>query len=210
MSTSLNSLTSTNRLVRMRGIVKCVPRLLGWVRNARISLENPTKHPEQLQLWVAEGDEMLASAENTLAKPCDEQAGLKRKWKDSLWCDDADRKKGARWAAIHIGPDHAKQPAVVYEKNYKHARIEALAGTDHLVVNFARGIHPRHIGATASLTAFDVGVLRDDEFTVDEMALFNPRECEDDFRKRHVQGLYGRPGHLLRLENRFDSDNDDE
>lgn len=42
--------------VRQRGVIKCVPRLLGWLRTARISIDDPTKHPEKLEEWKAELD----------------------------------------------------------------------------------------------------------------------------------------------------------
>lgn len=50
------------RLLKMVSVLKCVPRLLGWLRAARIDLNDPVKHPEKLTEWIAEGDAMLAEA----------------------------------------------------------------------------------------------------------------------------------------------------
>ena len=192
--------------VRMRGVLRCVPRLLGWLRAARIALDDPTKHPEKLAAWAAEGDALLASGENTLAKPAaDEQAARKRAWKDALWCDAEDTKDGARWASIRLLGE---------ERAYKHARVEALAGPDHLVVQVERTIDPSHPAAGATLAAYDVRVLRDDEYEISWIRHaegVNSNTLEDDFRKRFVQGLYGFPGHMIRTHlDEFDSDDDDQ
>ena len=196
----------TFKQVRMRGVLRCVPRLLGWLRAARIALDDPTKHPEKLAAWAAEGDALLASGENTLAKPAaDEQAARKRAWKDALWCDAADAKDGARWAGIRLLGE---------ERAYKHARVEALAGPDHLVVQVERAIDPSHPAAGATLAAYDVRVLRDEEYEISWIRHaegVNSNTLEDDFRKRFVQGLYGFPGHMIRTHlDAFDSDDDDQ
>jgi hypothetical protein len=47
------------RQVRLRGLVKCIPRLLGWARIAKIRAMDPTRHPKVLERFVAQGQQIF-------------------------------------------------------------------------------------------------------------------------------------------------------
>ncbi len=135
--------------LRYKGLIKCVPRLLGWLRAARIALVDP--HADALAEAAAAGVEAseLDAAGTTVAeRHAADQAGRKRKLVDAIHADEANVEEGCRWAGIK-----KRRPGA----RIRPMRIEAVHGD---VFCFAT-----HSGSTDAPNAI-VELLHRDEFDV--------------------------------------------
>jgi len=158
------------RQVRLRAGIRCIPRLLGWLRAARIRIDDPTKHPEKLVEWVAEGDAILAldGPLHTSDEAEAVQAARKRAWRETAFALVCDVAGGARWARIRrrLGRGTWAEP-------FEDTRLTALAGQDHVVTET-----PCHAEDTCSgLIEYQVRALRHDQYEI-----LCPI-CSDDNRK---------------------------
>lgn len=89
--------------VRMRGAIRCVPRLLGMLRAARLRLVNPAADARAAcaaaQVDPSELDRLGRTAAEVRAL---EQDSRKRKLVDALHADEEDTDAGARWAGLVV------------------------------------------------------------------------------------------------------------
>lgn len=85
--------------IRRRGLLKCVPRLLGWLRQARIVLADPRREATAAAL-AAERLTLFDSGSVERERVASVQIAKKRKLIDALHADEDDVAKGARWANI--------------------------------------------------------------------------------------------------------------
>lgn len=142
------------RQVRQAGVIKCIPRLLGWLREARISLNDPVKHPEKLAEAAEEFERDMAAGATSLnrdSKFCSaaKQNSRKRKLSQAQFAGDGEVKAGIRWAAIRK----------LNEEKYKPMRVEAMVG-DHFV------FQAPHVKRNPTSLESSVVVLHHDEFEI--------------------------------------------
>lgn len=163
--------------VRQRGMLKCVPRLLGWLRAARIALANPSR-PGAMEALTQERDAALDATDPPhWETKADVQAKRKRSIVDALHANDHDVADGARWFNIQERGKRARcHPNGGAAGVYSPMRIEAVAG-DHFV------FQDNH-GAGDNWT-FKVVVVHRDAFDVDTWPEnCNAAGCEFLFDKR--------------------------
>ena len=135
--------------VRRRGLLKCVPRLLGWLRAARIALADP-RRPGAMEALTQDRDAALAATDPPHWKTeAVVQAKRKRSLVDALHADDDDVADGARWFNIQERGKRAQ---------CREMRIEAVAG-DHFVFQYN--------DAVDNDSSHKVVVLHRDAFDVD-------------------------------------------
>ncbi len=137
--------------IRRRGLLKCVPRLLGWLRAARIALADP-RRPGAMEALIQENEAGMASADppHWANKP-DVQQQRKRALVDAMHASEEDVAKGARWVGVHV-----KGRKLPKGRN-RPMRIEAVAG-DHFVFQAPR---------EECFTTYTVEVLHRDAFEVE-------------------------------------------
>lgn len=178
--------------IRRRGLLKCIPRLLGWLRQARIALADP-RRPGAIEALDKELEDGLAETQpphwaSPAAAHAAEQASRKRKLVDALHCSDEDRRKGGRWFNV-------RERGVVRRDNQGRImtvipmRIEALAG-EHYVFQREREHQFR------SETTYEVVVLHQDAFDVgtwadDPRPHWNLKGLEWDFAQQFEVVEYG-------------------
>lgn len=163
--------------IRRRGLVKCVPRLFGWLRAARITLADP-RRPGALERLADERAEAFAPQTTPphWAKKEGEELQRKRKRElvDALHADTNDVAKGARWSHIH---ERVNQISSLEGPSYKMMRVEALAG-DHFVFQVAGDVRYQR-------AEYEVKVLHRDEFDVEHQPCARVRETfEKEFANR--------------------------
>ena len=90
----------TFKIVRQRGVIKCVPKLLAWLRQARIRLAAPDRMDMGAEA-AALNEEMAVDAP-LVDRDAQQQAALKQQMRDSIHVD-ARTIGGNRWAAV-TGP----------------------------------------------------------------------------------------------------------
>ena len=106
--------------LRHKGVVKCVPRLLGWLRSARIALTDPLADARAEAAAAAVGACDLDDGGQTASERHDaEQTSRKRKLVDAIHADEAHVEGGCRWAGIKKRLPDAK---------IRPMRIEAIHG----------------------------------------------------------------------------------
>ena len=164
------------RQVRARGVLKCVPRLLGWLRAARISLDDPVKHPDKLTAAIdaMEADMAAPAAGVTLKRSAAEleavdQEARKRQLFDAQFASEAGVADGARWAGIGRACDDAATPTPM--------RLECVVG-EHAVFQVP------DLGA--SKLHHDVVVLHRDAFTVKWVGTIEAAALESRFEARFL------------------------
>eukprot|EP00966_Prymnesium_polylepis_P067014 1555341-Prymnesium_polylepis.1 len=107
----------TVAIVRMRGLAKCVPRLLGWLRAARIVLDDPRRNPAALAKAMAEFeadmDRPLHRIDKAASAAVEKQRSLKRRLHTAQFASPAETMQGVRWAGICIaGADGGERKRV--------------------------------------------------------------------------------------------------
>ena len=144
---------TTPAQIRRRGILKCVPRLLGWLRQARITLADPRRPGAMDALEAERGEELADTTPPHWKTAATEQSNHKRKLVDAIHADEDDVAKGARWANINA---HGKTKLchTTSAPFMRPMRIEAIAN-DHFI--FQRCEHGNY---------YDVVVLHRDAFDV--------------------------------------------
>ena len=167
--------------IRRRGLIKCVPRLLGWLRQARINLADP-RRPGAIDKLTAERAAELADTDppHWKAEAADAQDSRKRKLVDALHASEADRRKGARWFNVRergvVLRDNSGRPMTEFPM-----RIEALAGGWHYV--FQRERNCQMLGQTT----YEVIVLHHDAFDLVPWAAYSNLKrigCEWEFARQ--------------------------
>ena len=89
------------RQLRLKGVVKCVPKLLAWLRSARIALVDPAAEARADCTAVAAQAVDLDPMGRTEAEVrAREQDARKRKLVDAVYADDDDVANGCRWAGL--------------------------------------------------------------------------------------------------------------
>ena len=139
--------------IRRRGILKCVPRLLGWLRQARITLADPCRPGAMDALEAERGEELADTTPPHWETAATEQSRRKRKLVDAIHADEDDVANGARWANINVH-GKAKLCRTTGAPFVRPMRIEAIAD-DHFI--FQRCEHDNY---------YDVVVLHRDAFDV--------------------------------------------
>ena len=169
--------------IRRRGLLKCVPRLLGWLRQARIALADP-RRPGAVASLVKGLAATLAEThpphwKSAAAEWAVEQASRKRKLAEALHASEDDRRKGVRWFNVqeHHGKSSASRAGEPLVTNMM--RIEALAG-DHCV--FQRERQTQYL---RELT-YEVVVLHNDAFDIGtwDAENWNRKACEQAFAQQ--------------------------
>ena len=103
--TTVHLPTTDAKMIRFRGVLKCVPRFLALMWIARSHLADPNL-PRNKARQQAERDADLAPSadpphwKSEAALVAEEQCRRKRQLVDAIHCDDEDRRKGAKW--FHI------------------------------------------------------------------------------------------------------------
>ena len=158
--------------IRRRGLLKCVPRLLGWLRQARIALADPSRPGAMAALAAEREAELADDAPPHWETEASVQGKRKRELVDALHASDEDVCKGARWADVRFSTDGVTDDFV------HPMRIEALAGDHFVFQHNLMGSNYRH----------EVVVLHRDAFTVKPWPTQDWRKdgCEQlfDFRFR--------------------------
>ena len=171
--------------IRRRGLLKCVPRLLGWLRAARIALADP-RRPGVLEGLAAERAEALAeTAPPHWANKEGEELQRKRKRElvRALHSDARDVAKGARWSHIQEHSERENQVSIFGNPLKKMMRVEALAG-DHFVFQVESDVRYKR-------AAYEVKVLHRDAFDVaDEPYARKRAEFEKEFANRWMGAAY--------------------
>ena len=139
--------------IRGRGLLKCVPRLLGWLRQARIVLADPRRSGAMDALEAERGEELADTTPPQWETAATEQSRRKRKLVDAIHADEDDVANGARWANINAH-GKAKLCRTTGAPFVRPMRIEAIAD-DHFI--FQRCEHDNY---------YDVVVLHRDAFDV--------------------------------------------
>ena len=171
--------------VLRRGLLKCVPRLLGWLRQARIALADP-RRPGAIEALAEERKAALAETQpphwkSVEAEHATEQTSRKRKLVDALHCSNEDTRKGARWADIQV---KTTTNPVSGKITVEPMRIEAVAG-DHYVFQ-------KCAEETGGIYDHAVVVLHRDTFTVEPLRPYSQKGtpayfadvCEEIFARR--------------------------
>lgn len=114
--------------IRRRGLLKCVPRLLGMLRAARIALANPNR-PGVLDAIANELDTIFDRHAPDRERNAAEQTGRKRKLAEALHASEYDTHEGARWADIQV---HDAARASRLDAPKCPMRIEAVAGEHYI------------------------------------------------------------------------------
>ena len=87
--------------VRMRGLIKCLPRLLGMLRAARIRLVDPAADARAACAAAdVEASELDRLGRTEAEVRALEQDSRKRKLVDALHADEEDTNAGVRWAGV--------------------------------------------------------------------------------------------------------------
>jgi len=171
--------------IRRRGLLKCVPRLLGWLRAARIALADP-RRPGALEGLAEERAEALAeTAPPHWANKEGEELQRKRKRElvGALHADARDVAKGARWSHIQEHSERANQISIFGKPWHKMMRVEALAG-DHFVFQVEGDVRYKR-------AAYEVKVLHGDAFNVADEPCARLREgFEKEFANRWMGNVY--------------------
>jgi len=141
--------------IRRRGVLKCVPRLLGMLRAARIALADP-RRPGALDALAAERDAALTEpGPPHWPSEANTQVARKRKLVDALHASAAETRKGARWADVQVkgeaAPRRANGVRVV-----RPMRIEAVAGDHYVFQRNAGDGNYRHEVVVLHRESFDV------------------------------------------------------
>ena len=183
---------------RRRGLLKCVPRLLGWLRAARIALADP-RRPGAIEALAHERDTALTTTDPPHwraegAEEADTQASRKRKLVDALHASEDDRRKGARWfnvrerPALHI--DNQGMPLLV-----RPMRIEGHCGGWHYVFQRQRK-YQLHVETT-----YEVVVLHHDAFDLEpwQADVWSITGCEREFARQ-----------FTKVDSEDDDDDDDD
>ena len=139
--------------IRRRGLVKCVPRLLGWLRQARIVLADPRRAGALEALETERNTELADLAPPHWETTASVQGKRKRELVDALHASDCDVQNGARWSNIQER-GKVKMCRTTGATFMRAMRIEAIAG-DHFI--FQKCEHDNY---------FDVVVLHRDAFEV--------------------------------------------
>jgi hypothetical protein len=113
--------------IRHRGLLKCVPRLLGWLRLARIALADP-RRPGAMAALIQENEAGMAEDYPPHWASGEEvQRKRKREMADAVHGSKADTERGARWFKITEHGTYGRVAPV---------RVEAVAG-DYFVFQHA-------------------------------------------------------------------------
>ena len=164
--------------IRRRGLVKCVPRLLGWLRQARINLADP-RRPGAMDKLTAERAAELA---DTDPPHWDTETAVQNKRKrelvDALHASEADRRKGARWFNVRerglVLRDNSGRPMTGIPM-----RIDALAGGWHYVFQRERNYQ------FLRQTTYEVIVLHHDAFDLGPWSAdWNLKRIEWEFARQ--------------------------
>ena len=150
--------------IRRRGLLKCVPRLLGMLRAARIALANPNR-PGVLDAIANELDTIFDRHAPDRERNAAEQTGRKRKLAEALHASEYDTREGARWADIQV---HDVARASRLDAPVRPMRIEAVAG-EHYIFQY-------------NDINYEVRVLHRDAFDVRPLTYRG--SYEEDFEKR--------------------------
>ena len=119
------------RQIRGRGLVKCVPKLLGWLRQARITLADPSRPGAMDTLEAERAKELTDTTPPHWETAATEQSRRKRKLVDAIHADEDDVANGARWANINAH-GKAKLCRTTGAPFVRPMRIEAIAD-DHFI-----------------------------------------------------------------------------
>ena len=117
------------RQIRGRGLVKCVPKLLGWLRQARITLADPSRPGAMDTLEAERAKELTDTTPPHWETAATEQSKRKRKLIDAIHADEDDVYNGARWASIQ---ERGKVKLCNGALEARPMRIEAIAD-DHFI-----------------------------------------------------------------------------
>ena len=145
--------------IRRRGLLKCVPRLLGMLRAARIALANPNR-PGVLDAIANELDTIFDRHAPDRERNAAEQTGRKRKLAEALHASEYDTREGARWADIQV---HDAARASRLDAPVRPMRIEAVAGEHYIFQHNDNEYDPNYEHKVRVLhrDAFDVRPLPD-------------------------------------------------
>ena len=131
---------------RRRGLLKCVPRLLGWLRSARIALADP-RRPGAIAALIQENEAGMAEAYPPHWSSGEKvQLKRKREMVDAIHGKFEDWESGTRWFKI---TEHGTYGRVF------PARVEAVAG-DYFVFQRATFTYDRFLVKVLHRDAFEV------------------------------------------------------
>ena len=177
--------------VRQRGVLKCVPRLLGWLRSARIALADPSRPSNTAALALERAEMESTSGAGTTLGPTPaerhaaEQATRKRKLTDAQFADACDTENGARWVGIteHGGGGGARA---------RPMRIESVVA-DHFVFHALGPCEDPGPLASATVQTYPLKVLHREAFDIDWVRSVYKEGChwsgsglEASFEDRYV------------------------
>lgn len=137
------------RQLRLKGVVKCVPRLLGWLRTARIALTDPVADAHaEVAAAAVEASELDNEGKTAAERRADDQATRKRKVVEAVFADEDELVDGWRWFGIKKRRPEAKAYPM---------RIEAVHGDVFCFSVYARGTdNPMEIVQLLHRDEFDV------------------------------------------------------